>query len=223
MGNTSDIKKVLNLYAGLGGNRRLWENVEVTAVEMEADIAKVYQDNFPNDTVIVGDAHQYLLDHAAEFDFIWSSPPCQTHSRMMKATRHKKRRYTDMGLYQEILFLQHFYKGQWVVENVKPYYEPLIKPTATLGRHLVWSNFAIQDKKFENLKGFIKKGSLKDTQEMKDWLGIQYEGNIYYKDNHCPGQVLRNAVDPKMGLYIFECCAGVHTLESPRQPQLFQI
>lgn len=25
--------KVLNLYAGIGGNRKLWEGVEVTAVE----------------------------------------------------------------------------------------------------------------------------------------------------------------------------------------------
>ena len=36
--------KVLNLYAGIGGNRKLWENVEVTAVEIEPDIATVYQE-----------------------------------------------------------------------------------------------------------------------------------------------------------------------------------
>jgi len=110
--------RILNLYAGLGGNRRLWQDVDVTAVEMEPKIAKVYQDNNPNDTVIIGDAHQYLLDHHHEFDFIWSSPPCQTHSKMMKFTRHKQNRYSDMSIYQEILFLQHFFKGGWVVENV---------------------------------------------------------------------------------------------------------
>ena len=73
--------KVLNLYAGIGGNRKLWgDEHEITAVEYDAKIAKIYQDFFPNDTVIVGDAHQYLLEHYSEFDFIWGSPPCPTHS-----------------------------------------------------------------------------------------------------------------------------------------------
>ena len=71
---------VLNLYAGLGGNRRLWDEVKVTAVEFNADIANVYCHLYPADNVIVGDAHQYLLDNFKNFDFIWSSPPCQTHS-----------------------------------------------------------------------------------------------------------------------------------------------
>ncbi len=196
--------RALNLYAGLGGNRKKWEGVEVTAVEMEEDIAAVYQANFPNDKVIIGDAHQYLLDNAENFDFVWTSPPCQTHSRMMKATRHKLKRFSDMSLYQEILFLKHFYKGKWVVENVKPYYEPLIKPTAILGRHYFWSNFFIpQFNAPEQPKGFITKGTAKETEELKKWLGIHYEGNIYYKDNHCPGQVLRNCVHPDLGQHIF--------------------
>lgn len=74
--------RVLNLYAGLGGNRRLWPDyVEVTAVELNPDVARFYQDHYLQDNVVVGDAHQYLLDHYREFDFIWSSRPCTTHSR----------------------------------------------------------------------------------------------------------------------------------------------
>ena len=213
--------KVLNLYAGLGGNRKLWQNCNVTAVEMEQDIADVYKSQFPNDTVVVGDAHQYLLDHAHEFDFIWSSPPCQTHSRMMKATRHKKKRFTDMTLYQEIIFLQHFYKGKWIVENVKPYYEPLIKPSVILGRHYAWSNFEITDFKEPNIKSFITSGTVAETQKLKDWLGIQYEGNIYYKGNHCPGQVLRNCVHPNMGMHIFNCMNGIMEVKDINQTKLF--
>ena len=195
--------KILNLYAGLGGNRKLWgDEHEVTAVEMEQEIADVYIKNFPNDKVIIGDAHQYLLNHSEEFDFIWSSPPCQTHSRMMKATRHKKKRFTEMELYQEILFLQHFYKGNWVVENVKPYYEPLIEPTTKMGRHYFWANFEVSKFEMPNIKNFITSGTTKETDKLKDWLGIHYEGNIYYKNNHCPGQVLRNCVHPLVGQHI---------------------
>jgi len=59
----SNIFKVLNLYAGLGGNRLKWTGCEVTAVELEPDLARLYQERFPNDKVIIADAHQYLLDH----------------------------------------------------------------------------------------------------------------------------------------------------------------
>lgn len=212
--------RVLNLYAGIGGNRKLWTDCEVTAVELEPEIAEVYKGLYPNDTVIVGDAHQYLLDHYEEFYGIWTSTPCQTHSKMAKATRHKKRRYPDMSLYQEIIFLQHFFKGKWwVVENVNPYYDPLIKPSSEIGRHLFWTNFKI-DPNYqgpEQPKGFITSGTVAETQKLKDWLGIQYEGNLYYKDNHCPGQVLRNCVHPELGLYIFEQAQGIQRQEKADQ------
>ncbi len=113
--------KVLNLYAGIGGNRRLWEGVEVTAVELNPEIAKIYQDFFPNDKVVVGDAHQYLLDHYKEYDFIWSSPPCPTHSRI-NTDGQRDMRYPDMTLYQQIIALSNnWYNGYWVVENVIVY------------------------------------------------------------------------------------------------------
>ena len=73
--------RILNLYAGIGGNRKLWTDCDVTAVEINPEIANIYQDLFPNDKVIIGDAHEYLINHFKEFDFIWASPPCPTHSR----------------------------------------------------------------------------------------------------------------------------------------------
>jgi len=136
--------KVLNAYSGLGGNRQKWVDCEVTAIDNNQEIMDVYKRLHPNDTCIVGDAHQYILDHFEEFDFIWTSPPCQSHSKMNKATRHKLRRYPEMQLYQEVIFLQHFFKGKYVVENVNPYYEPLI-PARKMGRHLFWSNFEFTD------------------------------------------------------------------------------
>jgi DNA (cytosine-5)-methyltransferase 1 len=196
--------RILNLQSGLGGNRVKWAgNIHITAVEIEPKIAAIYKANFPNDTVIIGDAMYYLKKHRNEFDFIWSSPPCQKHSKMMKATRHDVADFIDLQLYQTIIFLQHFYKGKWVVENVKPYYEPLIKPTNVFGRHLVWSNLDLTDFETENIPNFIKGDSPAEIEALKKWIGINYEGNIYYGKNHSPGQVLRNCVNPDLGLHIF--------------------
>ena len=196
--------RFLNLYAGLGGNRKNLENVQVVAVEKDEKIAKIYQRLFPNDIVIIGDAHEYLLENFENFDFIWSSPPCQSHSRMMKATRHKSKKYPDLKLYEEIIFLQNFFKGKWVVENVVPYYEPLIEPTAKIGRHLFWSNFEIKAEEVKQPKGFINKSNIKGKKEMMEWLGIYFEENIYYEKNHCPVQILRNCVHPKLGHAVFQ-------------------
>lgn len=195
--------KVLNLYSGLGGNRKHWTNCEVTAVENSWEIGQVYKSLFPNDRLVCADAHQFLLNHYKEYDFIWSSPPCPTHSRMQKATRHQKKSYPDMSLYQEIIFLKHFFKGKWVVENVKPYYKPLIEPTKAIGRHLFWANFEIGNIDIDNHPNFIKADSPEEIESLKEWLGINYTGNIYYKDNHSPGQVLRNCVHPDIGLHVF--------------------
>ncbi len=196
--------RVLNLYAGLGGNRKLWDNCEVTAVELDPRIAAIYQRLNPKDTVIVADAHQYLLDHHAEFDFIWTSPPCQTRTRLMKATRHKRRQYVDMSLYQEILLLQNFFKGKWVAENVVPYFDDLITPTARIGRHVFWANFPLPAiTPPEQPANFINLCNLAGKQAMMDWLGIHYPENIYYGNNHCPAQILRNCVHPLVGQSIF--------------------
>ena len=205
--------KILNLYAGIGGNRRLWGNEhEITAIEINPQIAKIYQDFFPNDKVIVADAHQHLLEHYKEFDFIWSSPPCQSHS----TTNHFLKgqgiiRYADMDLYQEIIFLNYHFKGKWVVENVKPYYNVLI-PAQESGRHLFWSNFKIT---YLNTKIQIgtfnrkasdfaqKKENMKYMNPNKDWLGFNLS-HLKIK-GYNKRQILRNCFNPKLGLHIFNC------------------
>lgn len=196
--------KVLNLYAGLGGNRKLWEGCQVTAVEYSTKIALAYARLYPTDTMIIGDAHKYLLENYQDFDFIWASPPCQSHSRMIRSGKNRTPRYPDLRLYEEILFLKHNFKGKWVVENVVPYYDPLIKPSEKVGRHLFWSNFPFTATDVERPKGFISMTNVAGSEALKEWLGIYYEGNIYYEDNHCPAQVLRNAVHPLVGKQIFE-------------------
>lgn len=199
--------RVLNLYAGLGGNRKKWEGCQVTAVENDPKIAAVYQRLYPSDIVVVGDAHQALLDYHEAFDFVWSSPPCQTHSRMAKATRHTLNRYPDLKLYEEILFLQHFFKGKFVVENVVPFYTPLI-PGKVMGRHTFWSNFDFEYFDVQRPKGFINRADMAGKKALMDWLGIHYEENIYYGNNHCPAQILRNCVHPDIGKHIMDAAIG---------------
>ena len=187
------------MYAGIGGNRKLWSGHDITAVELDQNIAQIYSAYFPQDKLVVADAHQFLLDHFNEFDFIWSSPPCQSHSsfRQNICVRYRgtKPVYPDMKLYQEILFLQANFRGKWVVENVKPYYKPLIEGKL-LQRHLFWSNFDIPDKKFS--KDNIRTAQIPDLQRAYD-----YDLSRYKLANK--RQVLRNCVSPELGQYVLEC------------------
>jgi len=212
--------KVLNLYACLGGNRLLWDDCEVTAVELDPELARLYQERFPNDTVIVADAHQYLLDHYKEFDFIWSSPPCPSHSRMRKTNtgegeRKKPASYPDMKLYQEIIFLEHFFKGKWVVENVIPYYEPLI-PSYKIGRHLYWSNFRLtQPQKIRKIKSFIQ------TPDMKKLCEFHKIDLSNYKGTQRKDKIARNLVDYEVGKHIFDIARGIYNHYNREQTRLF--
>lgn len=194
--------KILNLYAGIGGNRKLWgDKHEVVAVEMNPEIAKIYQDFFPNDKVIVGDAHQYLLEHFKEFDFIWSSPPCPSHSRIRYVGTFKggkgqdphKPIYPDMDLYKEIIFLKHYFKGKWVVENVISFYKPLIKPFKFEG-HYYWSNFIIRNNSASN------RGHNKGNKHLSELKGF----NLDKYKNIDKRAILRNCVEPQAALYILK-------------------
>lgn len=205
--------KVLNAYSGIGGNRKNWNGRkhDITAVEINEEIANEYGRLYPEDEVIIGDAHAYIKAHYHELDFIWASPPCQKHSQMhllsaksdKKQNKNREPEYPDMKLYQEIIFLRNFFDGDWVVENVRPYYEPLIEPQKC-GRHRIWSNFTVPD--IEVPRGFDLTGASTRAkiEELEEWLGIELSKNIYVKDSHDPGQVLRNAVHPKIGEAIFK-------------------
>ncbi len=195
--------KVLNLYAGIGGNRKLWGGVEVTAVELNPDIAAIYKDFFPDDNVIIGDAHEYLLEHFQEYDFIWSSPPCQTHSQIRYNLGFKNRGtkavYPDMKLYEEILFLQWYFKDNYVVENTRGFYDPLIPPRF-IGSHYFWSNFYVEDIKTENRNH--RDGTVESLQQRKQ---IDLSGY----DIKNKRQILRNCVEPELGLHIFNQLKGI--------------
>tara|TARA_R100001244_G_scaffold37333_1_gene33937 strand:- start:21 stop:665 length:645 start_codon:yes stop_codon:yes gene_type:complete len=213
--------EILNLYAGIGGNRKLWSDEhEITAVEFDKDIAAIYKDLYPNDNVIVTDAHQYLLEHYKEFDFIWSSPPCQSHSIVNHFLNAQGViRYPDMKLYEEILLLTYLYEGKFVIENVKSYYTPLVKPQIS-GRHYFWANFNIPNlsnhiEKQIGSFGPTKKGRTENTYLHK--LGFNLD-KYKYKDKN---KLLKNCVNPKIGLAIFERALGVFKAKNVEQNTLF--
>jgi len=210
--------KILNLYAGIGGNRKLWGNEhEITAVENNQEIANIYKDYFPDDIVIITDAHQYLLDHYNEYDFIWSSPPCPTHSRIRKnfvirgGKIQNKPVYPNMVLYQEILFLDGYFQGKYCVENVISWYEPLIRPHEA-NSHYFWTNFKIHN--MPKLKRGHD-GGIIELQKIKGFDLSKY-------NNIDKVKILRNCVHPKTGLYILNRALEIKTQEDVKQPKLFQ-
>ncbi len=204
--------KVLNLYAGIGGNRAKWGgSAEVTAVELDKSIAKVYSELWPDDEVVVGDAHKFLLEHADEYKFIWSSPPCQSHS-VTNGFLHAQgiRRYPDLRLYEEIIYLQRFYGGEYAVENVRSYYRPLIVPQV-LGRHYIWSSVLLP--KVQLKPAFNTINARASTRLPLKELVLRLEK----KYGICLGgfglswskrlQLLKNCVNPQIGRIIWNAVA----------------
>ena len=200
--------RLYNGCAGFGANTHLLDRnkYHITHVEMYEDIAIINQKLHKEDIVIIGDAYQYFQENHTNFDVAWFSPNCQSHSRMVKATKHNVNKIPDMtGIYGLMVFLKHFYKGDWIIENVVPFYKPLVDPSLRVGRHIFWSNkelFGIED--IKRPKGFINKTTIEGANELKKWLGLDFEGYVYYKGNHCPAQTLRNCIHPLLGKQIIE-------------------
>lgn len=217
--------KILNLYACLGGNRYKWgDEHEITAVELDEELAKLYQERFPNDTVIVADAHQYLLDHYKEFDFIWTSPPCPTHSKVRVTQKNQDffiPKYPDMKLYEEIIFLKEHFKGQYVVENVIPYYEPLI-PAHKRGRHLYWTNFNIPyDLDRKEAKGIMCGQTTNEVFKLCNFHNIDREFLDKYKGKQSKTKIIRNLVDYEVGKTILDTAMGIIQKQDLNQTELF--
>ena len=210
--------KILNLYACLGGNRYKWgDDHDITAVEWDEELARLYQERFPNDKVIVADAHQYLLDHYKEFDFIWSSPPCPTHSRFNISMKTKRKmKYPDMALYQEIIFLEYYYDGKYVVENVIPFYDLLIQGYKR-NRHIYWTNFNLPSNLSER-----KNPDLGRTKNVVDALSKFHDYDFRkYKGKQSIQKVARNLVDYEAGKTILDTVLGIRTKQNINQTELF--
>ena len=120
-----------------------------------------------------------------------------------------------MKLYEEILFLDNHFNGKFVVENVLPYYEPLIKAKQR-GRHLYWTNF--------NLPNILTDRKCKigsGTNEVKKLCDF-HEINIdHYKGEQRKDKIARNLVDYEAGKTIFETALGIIRKQDVKQTELF--
>lgn len=216
--------KILNLFAGIGGNRTLWNGHEITSVEFNPVVVKIYRKRFPLDRILVQDVFDFLRDknnNLNDYDFIWASPPCQSHSQMQKFNPSKITRppIPDLtAVYGLKFWLQQNYSNFYVIENVQPYYKVPIKPTVKLGRHLFWSNFSILPKIFPHkFLGTNKHGKIGGVMredynhqiEKMMLIDIKKELAESFKGKKLR-TVVRNCVDPKIGKYILR---QVHTPE----------
>lgn len=223
---------ILNLYACLGGNAYKWDEVakesgieiEVTAVELDPELARLYQERFPNHKVIIADAHAYLLDNYKEFNdgMIWGSPPCPSHSRARYwgfGVNGKKPIFPDMKLYEEIIFLEYHFKGKYCIENVIPYYEPMLNPMKR-GRHLYWTNFRLPNSLNGRVKNFgdSKNGS---TETLESWSKFHDYDFKKYKGKQLVLKIARNLVDYEAGKTIFETVLGIQKSNNVKQTELF--
>lgn len=210
--------KVLNLYACLGGNRLLWDDCHVTAVENDPELAKIYKERFPDDSILVEDAHEYLLKNYQEFDFIWSSPPCPSHSRARfwgHGSNGRNPVYPDLKLYEEILFLEHHHKGFWVVENVIPYYAPLIEAKKR-GRHLYWTNFEIPEV-LSNRREIVGQG-VGEAQTLAEFHKVDISA---YQGDQRKLKLLRNMVCFEAGKAIFDAMKKVNECPDGSEQKTF--
>lgn len=206
-------KKVLNLFGGIGGNRRAFDDdkYDVTTVESNQNIAAYYLSEYPQDEVIVGDAYDYLWKNFHKFDFVWASPPCTTHTILNKVRAGRKYKKTfkndiiklpDPGIFSLIIWMKEIYRGDWVVENVKNGYSFKyfnVKPTAVVGRHYIWSNFHVTE-----MDVFKKEhvGSIEDICKIKN---INYEKFKKWNFNLRKDNIGHNTVLEKYARHVMDC------------------
>lgn len=206
--------RILDLYAGLGGTAKGIQSVlekkgvdyEYFAIEIDPNVCAAHKINNPRSTVICADVKDWL-DKITDFDFVWASPPCQTHSILNfsnKATG-KKTNLVDWSLWHVIDHLQRTENVSYVVENVLIWYNEPFKHNFNLDRHYFWTNLSLLSFEYQ--------------KRTKDWGYLSVKGwKEYHQVEHAitgnKRQQLRNCLHWSIAAGIFE-----QFLE-PKQKQL---
>ena len=125
-------------------------------------------------------------------------------------------KYPDMRLYQEIIFLDNYFTGKYVVENVIPFYEPLITAHKR-HRHLYWTNFKLPN----NLSNRYNP-DLSRTKNLIDALSKFHDYDFRkYNGEQRMNKIARNLVDYEDGKTILETAIGVIRKTNAEQTELF--
>ena len=120
-----------------------------------------------------------------------------------------------MRLYQEVIFLDTHFKGKYCVENVIPYYEPLILGKKR-GRHLYWSNFNLPSDLGER-----KHSIMEGKSEVKQWCAFHEYDFTKYKGTQRKDKVARDLVDFEAGRTILETALNIKKQNDIKQSSLF--
>ena len=118
-------------------------------------------------------------------------------------------------MYEEIIFLQNHFKGKFVVENVIPYYEPLI-PAKKRHRHLYWCNFNLP-----NVLTIREARISTGLQEVKKLCEFHDYDFYKYKGKQPINKIARNLVDYEAGKTILDTLMGLRTKQNINQTELF--
>lgn len=124
-----------------------------------------------------------------------------------------------MKLYEEILFLDNFFDGKYCVENVIPYYEPLIAAKKR-GRHLYWTNFNLPTvlSERDKISGLITKDDYEAIKKLCEFHDYDF---FKYKGEQRRAKMARNLVDYEAGKTIFATAMGVILKSKSIQNSLF--
>ena len=111
--------------------------------------------------------------------------------------------------------MDNFFNGKYCVENVIPFYKPLI-PAKKRHRHLFWTNF--------NLPIVLSNRSLKIVQkgkEMERLIKFHDYNFRKYKGEQFIYKIGRNLVDYEAGKNILYTALGVVLKKEDNQKELF--
>ena len=110
--------------------------------------------------------------------------------------------------------MEHHFKGKYTIENVIPYYEPLI-PAQKRGRHLYWCNFKLPQDLGEREFQMAGLDEVNRLCEFHDYDFYQYKGEQRID------KLARNLVDYEAGLTIFNTVKNILSGKDVNQIGLF--